>query len=217
MNSQGDSDSQQFRYADRPLLGIHDLVPATARRLLDVGCGTAAFGSAIKQRRPELEVWGLDPDPAVATIASQRVDRFLPQPFEEDPALHQYFDCITFLDSLEHFVDPWAVMRTARTMLCPGGSIVASIPNTRHHSVVRSLLIHGEWRYADAGLLDRTHLRFFTRRSAVTALLEAGFDDVVVRMASRRGRGLVRLARLAGRHGDELLCTHIQIAARSSD
>ncbi len=81
------------------------------------------------------------------------------------------FDVILCLDVLEHMVDPWAVVgRLVSQYLKAGGILIASVPNVRHYSVTLPLLLGGKWDYADAGLLDRTHLRFFTRHSALQLL-----------------------------------------------
>jgi SAM-dependent methyltransferase len=84
------------------------------------------------------------------------------------------FDAIVCGDVLEHLREPETFLRQARSWLRPQGSLIASIPNVRHHSVVRGLLA-GNWTYEAAGLLDRTHLRFFTRRSIETLFEGAGF------------------------------------------
>ena len=70
-------------------------------------------------------------------------------------------DCLVFGDVLEHLVDPWAVLARLARLVCDGGQILACIPNVQHYSVIVSLL-RGKWDYQDEGLLDRTHLRFFT-------------------------------------------------------
>jgi SAM-dependent methyltransferase len=85
------------------------------------------------------------------------------------------FDAIVCGDILEHLRDPGSLLRRAATWLRPDGCIVASIPNVRHHSVVRALL-QGNWTYESAGLLDRDHVRFFTRREIEKLFYRAGFE-----------------------------------------
>lgn len=92
------------------------------------------------------------------------------------------FDTILCLDVLEHFADPWEIVRRLRALLAPGGRIVVSIPNVRHYTVSFPLFFAGRWTYGDAEVLDRTHLRFFERRSARS--LFAGTGLSVERMAS---------------------------------
>jgi SAM-dependent methyltransferase len=89
----------------------------------------------------------------------------------EIPVENSQFDVILCLDVLEHMVNPWgAVDRLVSRYLAPGGALVVSLPNVRHYSVVLPLLLQGRWDYQDAGLLDRTHLRFFTRDTALRLL-----------------------------------------------
>jgi 2-polyprenyl-3-methyl-5-hydroxy-6-metoxy-1,4-benzoquinol methylase len=94
-------------------------------------------------------------------------------------ALAPAYDVLLFGDTLEHLPDPPALLRRLRPRLAPGGVLVTSIPNVANWSIRLSLLV-GRFRYTDRGLLDRTHLRFYTRRTAVEMLAEAGFDAISV-------------------------------------
>jgi SAM-dependent methyltransferase len=150
-------------------------VPTTARRVLDVGCGAGRLGEALKARQPA-EVVGIELDPEAAAAARGRLDRVVCGDVErlgEDfgPAA---FDAVVAGDVLEHLRDPAALLRKVRRWLKPGGRLVASVPNVGHHTVVRGLLA-GDWTYESAGLLDHTHLRFFTRRSFGELLARCGF------------------------------------------
>lgn len=153
------------------------LVPDDATALLDVGCAEGVFGGQLKSRRSGLEVWGIEPVPAVAARARSNLDRVIAAPVEE--ALAQlpdaYFGCVTFNDCLEHLVDPWLVLRAIRRTLKPNGCVVASLPNLRFFPVVRSLILHGEFAYADEGVLDRTHLRFFTKAGMHRLFEDSGY------------------------------------------
>src|SRR5690606_31961385 len=81
----------------------------------------------------------------------------------------------------EHLADPWDALGRVRTALAPDGFLVASLPNIRHWCVLRDLVLFGEFRYVDAGILDRTHLRFFTRRSLGRLSAESGLAVTYVR------------------------------------
>ena len=85
------------------------------------------------------------------------------------------FDCILFNDVLEHMLAPELALRYARRLLTPGGVVVASIPNIRSFPTLWRLMFHGSWEYQDAGVLDRTHLRFFTKSSMVDMFEREGF------------------------------------------
>jgi len=97
-------------------------------------------------------------------------------PFTNEAKLPlESFDAVIFNDVLEHLLDPRAAIAYAKTLLSPSGVIVASIPNVRYFPVLWDLIVHGDWNYQDCGILDRTHLRFFTRKSIALLFLESGF------------------------------------------
>jgi SAM-dependent methyltransferase len=150
-------------------------IPRSARTILDVGCGAGRLGEAIKARQ-EAEVTGVELAETPAKAASGRLDRVLVGDVEEMglPFATGSFDAIVCGDVLEHLCDPGDFLQRARDWLSANGRLIASIPNVRHHTVVRSLL-DGNWTYESAGLLDRTHLRFFTRGMIEAIFQEAGF------------------------------------------
>ena len=140
-------------------------VPLSARSILDVGCSHGLFGSVLKAHHPAWELTGIEPDPDAAADARRHYSTVVNGLYPDDMPDGGRFDCIVFNDVLEHVVDPWTTLARSTEFLAPGGRIVASIPNIRHYIVVRDLLLRGRWEYADWGVLDRTHLRFFTRSS----------------------------------------------------
>ena len=152
-------------YFDYPRFDMLPFVPANARRILDVGCGAGPFGANLKQSR-QLEVWGVELNEEASRKAAARLDHVINSPFGPDLALPaRYFDAICFLDVLEHVPDPGAMLRHAVHYLAPGGRIVASIPNFRHFDNMWNLVIKKEARYEPHGVMDRTHLRIFTKSS----------------------------------------------------
>ena len=153
--------SQYFDFA-RPEVAA--LVPANARRILDVGCGGGALGALLKQR-DGVEVWGIEAEPEAAERARTRLDHVITADLDAIEALPPdagSFDCIICADVLEHLMDPERTLDALLRSLAPGGALVASIPNIRHQEIVLDLLVHGRWRYQPSGILDATHLRFFT-------------------------------------------------------
>jgi 2-polyprenyl-3-methyl-5-hydroxy-6-metoxy-1,4-benzoquinol methylase len=92
----------------------------------------------------------------------------------ESVAVDEQYDCVAFLDVLEHLVDPLAALTKARQFIAPGGSLLLSVPNVGHWSVVWDLL-QGEFDYQPVGILCNTHLRFFTRRGLERLLKDARF------------------------------------------
>jgi 2-polyprenyl-3-methyl-5-hydroxy-6-metoxy-1,4-benzoquinol methylase len=152
-----------------------EFVPPNATAILDVGCADGTFGSLLKKQR-HVEVWGIEPNQSAANSAAQKLDRVICDAFDRSLALPAgKFDCIIFNDVLEHMLDPASALSLARALLGSGGCVVASIPNIRHFPTVWKLVICGEWEYKEFGILDETHLRFFTRLSIIRLFQEAGF------------------------------------------
>lgn len=154
---------------------LHPLIPTDAKRILDIGCAAGALGRAIKERQA-CHVTGIEMVEAAARQAKERLDEVH---IGDAIALmggmpENAFDCIVFADVLEHMEHPEQCLAQARRILTKNGRIVVSLPNVRHWSVVKNLL-EGHWNYEDAGILDRTHLRFFTRESMIRLFVEAGF------------------------------------------
>jgi SAM-dependent methyltransferase len=162
---------------------ILPLLPASSARVLELGCGRGDTLAYLKREGRCAWAGGVELFPAAAAVARERLDWLLEGDAERlDISLEpESLDLVLCLDVLEHLVDPWAMLRRLVALLRPGGAVVASIPNVRHMHVVLPLLFRGRFEYADEGLLDRTHLRFFTRRSAVDLLEGAGLRVDLVR------------------------------------
>lgn len=160
-------------------------VPASVRTALDIGCGNGVFGASI-QSKFGAEVWGVELT-AAAAEASKILHKVFCGPIQEQMAdlPDQYFDCICLNDVVEHLIDPWSVLRQLQHKLTPRGVIVASIPNVRHYKNLWQLLVDGSWTYTDAGILDRTHLRFFTPLSMRQMFTDCGYR--VTTMQGLRG------------------------------
>jgi GT2 family glycosyltransferase/2-polyprenyl-3-methyl-5-hydroxy-6-metoxy-1,4-benzoquinol methylase len=172
---------------------VAKLVPKTAMRVIDVGCGAGGLGRALKAAQPGREVRGIEYVAEQAERARQVLDDVRTSGAESGlPAGWERPDCVIFADVLEHLVDPWTTLRTWRDALAPGGTLVVSLPNVLHRSVTFGAL-RGEWNYVEAGVLDRTHLRFFTRETAIAMLEGAGFAvDHVERVVDLHGESAVR-------------------------
>ena len=150
-------------------------VPPDCRRLLDVGCGAGVFGEMVKQSRA-IEVWGVEPVPSVAAKASAKLDHVVAGTFCPQTALPEgTFDCIVFNDVLEHMLEPERALRYAKSLLSGNGCVVASVPNIRYLPVLWHVAARGEWKYGDCGVLDRTHVRFFTKSSIVAMFKTEGY------------------------------------------
>jgi SAM-dependent methyltransferase len=181
-------------------------VPASARRILDIGCGAGAFGAALKMRNERLSVTGVEIDPESAEAARARLDLvFTGDAAAALPRLQdQNFDVIVLNDVLEHVVDPEALLRQLRAHVADGGCVVASIPNVREFFTVKDLVLRGRWDYVDEGILDRTHLRFFTRASLPGLFERGGYELESVAGINRSGSTKFKLFNLLslGRFSD---------------
>ncbi len=151
-------------------------VPASARRILDVGCGHGATGHILRSERGA-EVIGLEIHAEVAEVARQNLSQVVVGDVESMalPFAEGSFDCIVLADVLEHMIDPWRAVAKLKPLLAPGGSMVASLPNIRNIGVIAKL-IEGRWDYADQGILDRTHLRFFALNNVIEMFQQAGLQ-----------------------------------------
>lgn len=170
MQSYADKSCDYFAHARRE---IESLLPEYFDRVLEIGCGSGATLGWLRQAYHTKRTVGVEVVQQAAELARNFVDEVYCLDFERNdlPASGQKFGLILCLDVLEHMVDPWAVVdRLVRQYLELGGTLLVSLPNVRHYSVVLPLLFRGRWKYLEAGLLDRTHLRFFTRGSALDLL-----------------------------------------------
>jgi 2-polyprenyl-3-methyl-5-hydroxy-6-metoxy-1,4-benzoquinol methylase len=159
---------------------IEPLVPAHPSIVMDVGCGEGVTSRWLKQIRPSVTTIGVEIDRSVAAVAATAVDTVLVTDLDNGlDALAEYsgrVDLLLLLDVLEHLRDPWARLADLKTLLAPSAVVIASIPNVRNLKVLGPLLLKGEWRYQSSGILDRTHMRFFTRRSVQELFAGAGFE-----------------------------------------
>lgn len=175
MSSSATNDFQAYSGPGSDRKEMLDFVPSSAKVVLDVGCSVGNFGALLKKERG-VEVWGIEADPQAADIASDKLDKVVAGLFGQKQELNEKkFDCIVFNDVLEHMVDPYSALAYAKTLLNPKGHIVASIPNVRYFDNLWKLVINGSWEYEDTGLLDRTHLRFFTKSSIEKMFSEQGY------------------------------------------
>ena len=148
----------------------------TPGAILDVGCGGGGFCRAIKERLPTTLVWGIEANLEAAVGAREHADRVVHGLFPDDlPADAPLFDVVFFNDVLEHMSDPWNALRAAPGRLADGGIVIASIPNVRNWNVVKRLVLNGDFSYQETGIMDRTHLRFFTRRTARQLFVDCGY------------------------------------------
>lgn len=158
-----------------------DLIPSGARSLLDIGCGEGGFLEEVRSRMPHMQLEGIEPDEAAASLAVRRGLTVSCGTYPEVTPNRKRFDVVCVNDVLEHMVDPWSALESLLQLISPTGRLVVSVPNIRNIGTLASVAVRGEWNYVEAGVLDRTHLRFFTRQSITRDLRAAGFEVVHVR------------------------------------
>jgi 2-polyprenyl-3-methyl-5-hydroxy-6-metoxy-1,4-benzoquinol methylase len=163
------------------------LVPGEARKVLDVGCGFGSLGRFLSETQG-CDMHGVELNPEAGPHLQGVYSRFVlgdaGSAFEKFAG--EQYDCIIFADILEHLADPWCALNNYVRLLAPTGVVVASIPNVRNLALIYNLAIRGTWTYTDSGLLDRTHLRFFTRREIWSLFHGAGLE--IERIAANHER-----------------------------
>jgi SAM-dependent methyltransferase len=177
-------------------------VPPKRHRVLDIGCGTGNFVASIAGVD---ERWGVEPSGA-SDVAAGRLTRVFQGRFEdvESDLPQEYFDVIICNDVIEHMEDHAKFLRDVQKYLVPGGALVGSIPNVRFYNNLFQLVLEKDWLYQNEGILDRTHLAFFTEKSLRRTLVGCGFRDVrlsainrdMLVSSDRRARFYLRLAKI---------------------
>ncbi len=163
-------------------LEVLDLLPAEFRTVVDVGGSSGATLSAIKARHPGIRTVCLDIHEESVRIARQNgheafvcdIEKSIPDVFETS-------DVVMFLDVLEHLTDPWGHLARIVERIPQGASVIVSLPNVRFWEASCRLFFLGDWKLKEAGVMDRTHLRFFTRRTGVEMLRGAGLNVRAIR------------------------------------
>jgi SAM-dependent methyltransferase len=152
-------------------------IPNGIETVLEVGCAGGGFGHQLKMRGVR-EVWGVEVVPSAAQRAQELLDRVLVGDVADliDELPPAYFDVVVFNDVLEHLVDPFTVLTRIKSKIRDGGMVVSSIPNIRYYETLSDLVLHKNWEYQESGILDRTHLRFFTTRSIHLMYERLGYE-----------------------------------------
>lgn len=165
---------QQDQYFSFERGEMLEMLPPEVKSILDVGCGNGNFGESVKKKF-SCKVWGIEPETGPYMQANKKLDKVINAFFSENLIIEETFDAIVFNDVLEHMADPWSALRYAKRLLNPGGVIIASIPNIMYFHDFSNLLITKDWAYQEAGIFDKTHLRFFTKKSMRTMVESCGF------------------------------------------
>jgi SAM-dependent methyltransferase len=162
---------------------LMELIPESARNILEFGCSSGELGAAIKARQPA-RIHGVELSVAYAAEARTRLDRvdessvenFLASGVPDDAP----YDCLIVADILEHLVDPWTAMSQAVQLLSPGATVVMSLPNVLWGPGLLRVVRTGRWPRDPSGVFDGTHLRWFGLEDALDLLRQSGLEPRTV-------------------------------------
>ena len=174
------NNDEPIQYYNNLRTDVLELLPPNLSRILEAGCGEGYTGAEAK-KRTGAEVIGIELFIDAALKAKTRLDNVITGDLEyiELDYPDKYFDCILYADVLEHLKNPERVLIKHRDKLGDNGFVIASIPNIQYIRPVLSIL-SDKLEYADAGILDRTHLRFFTLHTIKKMFSETGFEIIKI-------------------------------------
>jgi 2-polyprenyl-3-methyl-5-hydroxy-6-metoxy-1,4-benzoquinol methylase len=169
-------------YSGGPSAAVLDLLAREPKFVLDVGCSCGDFAAIAKKRFPDAKIWGVEPNQRVAETAASQIDRVLCHLIDEidwnkEGVQRGDIDAVFLFDVLEHIYDPWKTLLTLRNLVSETAQLLVSIPNVRNVLLIQDL-ISGYWRYRRLGLLDITHIRFFTVKDMYRLFYQTGFRVV---------------------------------------
>ena len=159
-----------------------EFIPTGIKRTLEFGCGEGNFSALLKDSL-NVEAWAVEINEACAEVAATKLYKVI-----NDDAGHslgmlpdRYFDCVICFDILEHLVDPYSLLTSLKQKLVKDGVIITSIPNIRYYRAFRDFVLHGNWDYKSQGIMDKTHLRFFTYKSIIKMFEELEFEILLTK------------------------------------
>jgi 2-polyprenyl-3-methyl-5-hydroxy-6-metoxy-1,4-benzoquinol methylase len=173
------SDESYFSRVNPDLL---NKIPLSAQRVIEIGCGTGELARTYLQKNPTSTYFGVELNVTAAETAKKFLSHVIVGDIESDTIVasieqiaKKKFDALVMGDVLEHLREPEQVLSNLRRLMAPDGVCVMCVPNVSHWSLLIEQL-NGRWNYGDEGLLDRTHLRFFTLQSLVKILENSGWS-----------------------------------------
>lgn len=172
------NDRVETAYYQELRLPMLSLVRGRPKSVLEIGCASGQTLAYLREQGASHTV-GIEYSADAAELAKERgVGRIIVADIErlELDLEPSSFDLLIAGHVLEHLANPWEVLKKLRKLLKPGGQLVCGLPNVRHHSVVLPLILRGKWQYEPSGIMDWTHLRFFSRGTAVELIGNAGFE-----------------------------------------
>jgi len=154
-------------------------IPKVKGRVLDVGCSSGNFSKLLKDQRG-CEVHGIEVNPDAAKLAEDKIDKvFCGDALEVLSQLpDSYYDLVTMNDVLEHMIDPHNFLNELHKKIAPEGVIFAIVPNIRYYKALAKILYAKDFEYEEEGIFDRTHLRFFTKKSIKRMFDECNYEEI---------------------------------------
>lgn len=159
---------------------LAEMVEGNDNKILEIGCGTGETGDYLKKSGKASEVRGVELLESIGNEAKHKIDHVIIGNVEtltlDFPK--EYFDYIILGDILEHLNNPWSVLKNPKLYLKTDGHVIASIPNVKYIWVAVGLLLKDDWQYEEEGILDITHLRFFTKKTMKKLFFKAELEIV---------------------------------------
>lgn len=171
------SDVADYYVAERPEFVAFFGESGSFGSAIDIGCAGGMLGRDLLTKGVVGACDGIEPFSAAAVAAQTVLGRVWQGSLEEvvDEVPWEKYDLVIMADVLEHLVDPWSALKRLHEDTALGCRLALSVPNVRHYKVVLPLLVRGEFRYQNHGIMDRTHLHFFTRDSLIETLKSCGW------------------------------------------
>lgn len=150
-------------------------IPNSAKTILEIGCGSGNFSAQLVKEG--VETWGVEPFEESAKEAKSKLYKVVVGTLEEklSELPDNYFDVIVMNDVIEHLLEPWDDIVNLKSKLKKEGVLVTSIPNVRYSKNIFKMIFNRDWKYTDDLILDRTHYRFFTKRSIKRMFKDCGY------------------------------------------
>lgn len=175
----GVEDAEMTDYHQMVRKELIDIFSSPRKRVIEIGSSGGGTGAYCKQKFPGCEYWGFELNKAAAREAAKHLDRVVCGKFEEQPLATlgmkpASVDGVVLGDVLEHMYNPWQVLVSLRPWLTPDAEVIISIPNVRNLWLMNEIT-EGRFEYDKHGLLDITHIRFFTLRDLRRMMAETGY------------------------------------------
>jgi len=167
-------------YKDSMRADMAKLLPCEYNRVLEIGCAQGSFSENMNKAK---EIWGVELNPESAAHAAKKLDRVLVGDYFSVATQlpNRYFDLVICNDVIEHIADHMSFLQSLSHKITDDGRFLISIPNVRCLAVLFEIIVRRDFRYRSSGVLDYTHVRFFTRKSIIRSLAESGFvTDVII-------------------------------------